>query len=244
LNSRQANREIYLYIYTLSIFNSRPVLFVEENLSSFDKLRKTLVTEKCYKTANRQLNSRTLTILTLSESADKIYFRLLSLFINVFCFFTDDVRKFRPIVQCLAFWLDLGQLSTLSKSICLKVLIMIKQREDALDDDKSDLKIFKQMLSKETIIDISEQFSDIWILSLTICKRNLSNKAHYWELFEQLLNFSDQVQKARVNSQTLFSVYYFVVFFHYTLNHITATLVKPFNFIVISQIENLVTRNL
>jgi hypothetical protein len=108
LNSRQANREIHLYIHALSAFSSRPVLLAEGDLPSLDKPRRALAIKKCHETASRQLNSRTLSTLTLSESADKIYFRLLSLFTNVFCFFADDVRKFRLIVQRLALWLDLG----------------------------------------------------------------------------------------------------------------------------------------
>jgi hypothetical protein len=47
------------------------------------------------------------------------------------------------------------------------------------------------MLSKETIIDVLEQFLDIWILSLIAYNKDLSNKAYYWELFKQLLNFSN-----------------------------------------------------
>jgi len=244
LNSRQANREIHLHIHALSAFSSRPVLLAEGDLSSLDKLRRALATKKCHETASRQLNSRTPTTLTLSKSADKIYFRLLSPFTNVFCFFADDVRKFRLIVQRLALWLDLGQPSTLPKSTCPKVLIVTERREDVSANNESDLRVFKQMLSEETTMDVLEQFSDIRLLSLAACKTNLSNKARYQELFEQLLNFSDQVQEAKVNTRTLFSAYYFAAFFHYALNHIAATSVEPFNFIATSRIENLIARNL
>jgi hypothetical protein len=77
---------------------------------------------------------------------------------------------------------------------------MTKQREDVLGDNELDLRVFKQMLSKETIIDVLEQFLDIRLLSLVACKRNLFNKSRYQELFKQLLNFLDQVQEARVNT--------------------------------------------
>ena len=102
LTGRRAHREIYLYIHALSAFSSRPVLLAKGDLSSLNKPRRALATKKCYKTASRQLNSWTPTTLTLSESANKIYFRLLSPFTDVFCFFADDVGKFRPIVQRLA----------------------------------------------------------------------------------------------------------------------------------------------
>ena len=61
---------------------------------------------------------------------------------------------------------------------------MTEPEEDVLGNDKSDLRIFKQMLSEETTIDVLEQFSDIRILSLAARKKNLFNKARYRELFE------------------------------------------------------------
>lgn len=40
-------------------------------------------------------------------------------------------------------------------------------------------------------MDVSEQFSDIRIISLEAHSKNLSNKSLYRELFKHLLNFSD-----------------------------------------------------
>jgi hypothetical protein len=243
LNGRRAHGEIHLHIHAPSTFSSRPVLLAEGDLPSLDRSR-VLATEKCHETASRPLNARTPTTPTLSESADKIYFRLLSPFTDVFCFFADDVGKLKPIVQRLALWLDLGQPSTLPKSTRPKVLIVTEREEDVQGDDESDLRAFKQMLSEETTMDVSEQFSDIRILSLAARNKNLSNKARHRELFEHLLNFSDQVREARVSTQTLFSAHHFAAFFHYALNHVAATSVEPFNFISASRIENPVASNL
>ena len=93
-------------------------------------------------------------------------------------------------------------------------------------------------------MDVSEQFSDIQILSLAAHNKDLSNKARHRELFEQLLNFSDQVREARVRTQTLFSAHHFAAFFHYALTHVAATSVEPFNFISASRIENPVASDL
>ena len=68
---------------------------------------------------------------------------------------------------------------------------MTERGEDFAGDDESDLRDFKRMLSEETTMDVSEQFSDIRLLSLAARKKDLSNKARYRELFEHLLNFSD-----------------------------------------------------
>jgi hypothetical protein len=167
LNGRRAHGEIHLHIHSPSTFSSRPVLLAEGDLPSFDKPREALSDEKCHELANRPL--KTLATPNLSESADEIYLRLLSPFTNVFCFFADDVGKFKPIVYRLARWLDLGQPSTLPKATRPKVLI-VTERGDALGDDESDLNTFKQMLSEETTMDVSEQFSDIRLLSLHLAR--------------------------------------------------------------------------
>jgi len=147
-------------------------------------------------------------------------------------------------VQRLALWLDLGQPSTLPKSTRPKVVIVIERDRDDHNKDESASRAFKQMLSEETTIDVSEQFSDIRILSLEAHSKNLSNKSRHRELFEHLLNFSDQVREAKVRTQTLFSACHFAAFFHYAVNHVVAASVEPFNFISASRIDNPVSSNL
>ncbi|OBT56258.1 hypothetical protein VE04_05114 [Pseudogymnoascus sp. 24MN13] len=241
LNGRRVHGEIHLHIHPPSVFSSRPVLLAEGDLPNLSKLTSSLAIEKCHETDSRPLNASTLATPTLSESADRIYFRLLSPFTDVFCFFADDIGKFKPIVQRLALWLDLGQPSTLPKSTRPKVLI-VTERDVAHGNDESDLVAFKRMLSNETTIDFSEQFSDIQILGLASRKKNLSNKARHRELFERLLNFSDQVREARITAEVLFSAHHLTAFFHHALRHINSPV--PFNLISASQSENPVTSDL
>lgn len=99
-------------------------------------------------------------------------------------------------------------------------------------------------MNEKTTMDVSEQFSDIRILSLTAYNKDHSNKNRHRELFEQLLNFSDQVRDAKVRTQTLFSACHFVAFFHHALKYIVATSVEPFNFISAWRIDNPVASNL
>jgi hypothetical protein len=160
LNNKQTYGKIHLHIHALSAFSSRPILLAKKDLPNLGKPR-ALTAKKCYKTLSKQLSTRALTTPTLFVFVNKIYLRLLLLFTNVFCFFADNIKQFKPIIQRLALWLDLGQASTLPKSTCLKVLIITKQKKDVLGDNKSDLKVFKQMLSKKTTINVSEQFLNI-----------------------------------------------------------------------------------
>ena len=243
MNGRRANGEIHLHIHAPSTFSRRPVLLAEGDLPSLDKPR-VLTSEKCHETTSRPLLAGTPAIPTFSESADKIYLRLLSPFTDVFCFFANDVGQLQPIVQRLALWMDLGQPSSLPKSTRPKVLIVVERSGNFHGDDDSASVSFKQMLSEETTIDVSDHFSDIRILSLAARDTDLSNGARHRELFEQLLNFSDQVREARVRTQTLFSAHTFSAFFHHAVAHVAATSVQPFNFISTSRIENPVASDL
>lgn len=243
MNGRRANGEIHLHIHAPSTFSRRPVLLAEGDLPSLDKPR-VLTIEKCHETTSRPLLAGSPAVPTFSESADKIYSRLLSPFTDVFCFFADDVGQLQPIVQRLALWLDLGQPSSLPKSTRPKVLIVVERSGNFHGDDESASVSFKQMLSEETTIDVSDHFSDIQVLSLAARDTDLSNRARHRELFEQLLNFSDQVREARVRTQTLFSAHTFAAFFHHAVIHVAATSVEPFNFISTSRIENPVASDL
>ena len=93
-------------------------------------------------------------------------------------------------------------------------------------------------------MDVSQQFSGIRLVSLVGRKTSLSNKARHRELFEHLLNSSDQIREARINTQTLFSAYHFSDFFNHALNHLALTSVEPFDFVATSRIGNEVSCNL
>lgn len=243
LNGRRTHGEIHLHIHPPSTFSSKPVLLAEGDLPSLDRSR-LLAIEKCHETANRLMDAGALITPTLSECADRLYFKLLSPFADVFCFFADDVGGLRPIVQRLAIWLDLGQPSTLPESTRPKIIIVIERDGDDYNGDELASSAFKQMLSEETTIDISKQFSEIKVLSLEAYSKNLSNKSRHRELFEHLLNFSDQVREAKVRTQTLFSACHFAAFFNHVLNHIITPSTGPFNFISATRIDNAVPPDL
>lgn len=244
LNGRRAQGEVHLHVHAPSTFSSRPVLLAEGDLPSLDRAGTAMAAERCHELESRQLHPAGLAPPSLAASADRIYFRLLSPFTDVFCFFADDVGKFRPIVQRLALWLDLGQPSTLPRSTRPKLLIVTERGVGDPGDDESDLREFTRLLSEETTMDIGEQFSGIRVLGLVALNKNLSNKSRHRELFEQLLNCADQVREARANSRTLLSAHNFSAFFRCALDHLAAASGEPFNFIASSRSDNPVSRSL
>jgi hypothetical protein len=223
LNGRRTHGEIHLHIHAPSTFSSRPVLLAEGDLPSLDRASTALGTEKCHELESRQIEPEGLATPSLAGAADRIYSQLLLPFTDVFCFFAEDVGKFQPIVQRLALWLDLGPPSTLPRSTRPRVLVVTERVAGDPGDDESDLRDFTRMLGEETTMDISEQFSGIRVLGLAALNKDLSNRSRHRELFEQLLNCSDQVREARATSRTLFSAHYFSAFFRYALDHLAAT---------------------
>ncbi|KAH8800879.1 acyl transferase/acyl hydrolase/lysophospholipase [Xylogone sp. PMI_703] len=236
--------EVHLHIHPPSSFSNRPVLLAEGNLPYHDKYGATLTVEDCHELERRKLNSINTVTPTLSGSSDRIYSRLLLPFAEVICFFADDVGGFKPIVQHLGLWLDLGPSSTLPKTTLPKLLIITEPRYRTVGDDDSDLITFTKMLREETTININEHFSDIRLLSLSPQKENLSNKARHRKLFESLLNYSDQVREAKISTRTLFCARHVAAFFSYALNHVATSQVEPFNFIKASRIEIPVVKTL
>ena len=240
LNGRRGHGEIHLHIHSSSIFSSRPVLLAEGDLPMSDRQRGTLSPAGCHELTSRELPIRNLTSTTLSDAADKIYFRLLSPFADVFCFFAADVGGFRPIVHRLALWLDLGIPSTLPKVTHPRILIVV---ESSQNEDGSALRAFTQMLRDETTRDISNQFSGISLIQI-LPRKDVSDRARHRKLKEELLNSSDQVREARKDTKTLFSACHFAAFFRHAYNHLITSSVAPFNFIIASRIGNPVAQDL
>jgi hypothetical protein len=239
-NGRRAHGEIHLHIDASSTFGDRPVLFADGDLPIRGKPKRPLSSEKCHETTNRVLPRLrdNLPGPSLRESVDNVYFRLLSPFTDVFCFFAVDLGGLRPIVCRIASWLDKGQPSTLPKSTRPQLVIVIETNGSKPQDESATLKVFQQMMRKETRRDISEQFADVCILGL-LSRDAISNEARHRRLKEYLLNASDQVRLAKINSRTLFSARHFAAFFQYACAHMARTPREPFDFIHASRIENM-----
>ena len=235
LSGRRAHGEIHLHVHTSSTFTSRPVLLAEGDIPIHERQRRPLVSEKCHELTSRLLHHGNGTS-SLADHADKLYFRLLAPFSDVFCFFAADLGGLRPIVERLAVWLDLGRPSNLSKATRPSILIVTEQGQA----EEATLSEFKQMLTEETTIDASEQFSDVQVLGL-LPRGKISSKGRHRTLKEALLNASDRVRAARSTSRSLFSARDFSAFFDYASDHLAATSSEPFDFILTSRVDNKVS---
>jgi hypothetical protein len=62
----------------------------------------------------------------MQDYVNNIYFRLLSLFTDVFYFFAVDLGGLQPIIYQITAWLNKGKPSTLHESIRLRLVIVIE----------------------------------------------------------------------------------------------------------------------
>lgn len=201
-NGRRAYGKIHLHIDAASTFGDRPVLLADGDLPIRGRLKKSMPLEKCYKTATNvlpRLRDNLPIIKGLQEHVDNVYFRLLSPFTDVFCFFAVDLGGLRPIASCLAYWLDKGHPSTLPKATRPQILIVIDANGSKSWEESAALRILRQMIRTTTRRDLSEQFAGVHILGL-LSQNDVSNEARHRRLKECLLNASDQVRGARISS--------------------------------------------
>jgi hypothetical protein len=170
--------------------------------------------ENCHETRRRTLLrvGGRLSLSTLDQSTDKIYSHLLLPFTNVYCFFSANVSGFRQIARHLAVWLQTAHLSTLSRNTYPRVVIVTKKILPGAEEEKEAKKAFLLLLGEEMTSDLYEQIPDIYVVALLPISR-VSPQARYRPLGECLLNVSDDVQRNREETRTLFSTTHFTTLF-------------------------------
>lgn len=236
--AKRGHGEIHLHINSSTVFGDRPVLFADGDIPLHQKPSKALSTEKCHEVTSRILPRLRDTIPTpsLQKAADNVYFRLLSPFTDVFCFFAADLGGLQPIARRIATWLDLGQPSTLPPETHPQIVIVVESSAPELQESHI-LDRFLRLLNEETQREISTQFAGVRILSL-LSDGDVSAQARHRKLKECLMNTSDQVRLARLESRTLFSALHFAAFLNHACSHLAESVTQPFDFIRTSRLDN------
>ena len=232
--SRRGYSEIHLHINPSSTFSNRLVLLAKGDFPSNQTPSKAIPSDGCYKITLKPLPS---SIRGLQDAAaNQIYFRLLSPFTNVFYFFAVNLKGLKPIAQRIALQLDNIQPSTLPPTTHLQIIIVIEAPDPELQESRL-LNRFLQLLYAETKRDLSTHFAGVRILTL-LPPGAISTQARYRRLKECLMNTSNQVGAARMESGTLFSAYYFAAFLRYACSYFAQTIKEPFNFIKALRLNN------
>jgi hypothetical protein len=172
----------------------------------------------------------------LQTAVDSLYFRLLSPFTDVFCFFAADLGGLQPIALRIASWLNTGPPSTLPVATYSQIIIVTESSTPELQESGG-LDHFLQLLAHETRTDPSTCFAGVRVLSL-LPDGDVSPSARHRKLKETLMGASDQVRSARIESRTLFSAQHFAAFLGHACSHFVTNPKEPFNFIRTSRIDN------
>jgi len=232
--SRRGHGEIHLHIDPSSTFSDGPVLLAEGDFPSNQTPSKAIPADGCHEITLKPLPS---SVRGLQDAAaDQIYFRLLSPFTDVFCFFAVDLGGLKPIAQRIASWLDNIQPSTLPPTTHSQIIIVTEAPDPELQESRL-LNRFLQLLYAETKRDLSTHFAGVRILTL-LPPGAISTQARHRRLKECLMNASDQVGAARMESGTLFSAHHFAAFLRYACSHFAQTIKEPFDFIKASRLDN------
>jgi len=102
--TKRSADEIHLHIDPFSTFHGRSLLVADGYFPS-KSLRSKIFTDKYHKITRRTIR-RSSEDFSLDQIANGIYLQLLFPFVDIFCFFADDLDNFKQIVCYLAVWLE------------------------------------------------------------------------------------------------------------------------------------------
>ncbi len=224
--------EIHLHVQASSIFNERPLLIADSDIPA-KILRVKIPSTKCHETTKQIVRRPG----SLTEISSTIYSKLLQPFVDVFCFFSDDLGGFKQVAHHLATWLEQAQESTIPRSTRPRVVIVTDRIPSGMENEKEARKAFLWLLSEETKRDLFEQVSAIEIIALFPAGA-LSVNARHRLLKERIMSGSDQVRKNREQSRSLFSVTHFAAFLASAGEHFARATTEPFDFIKASRVDN------
>ena len=230
--------EIHLHVEASSIFNERPLLVADSDLPS-KACRARFPSTRCHETTKRIVQRAG----SPAEIASRIYSQLLSPFVDVFCFFSDDLGGFEQVARHLATWLEQSQESTVSMSTRPRVVIVTEKIPAGVENEKEATKAFLWLLSEETKRDPFKQVSAIDVIALFPAGA-LSVHARHRLLKERVMAGSDLVREHRVESRSLFSVAHLAAFLGRACEHFSDPTDKPFDFVKASRVDNPVPQDL
>jgi hypothetical protein len=234
LITRRIPGEIHLHTDASSIFNGRPLLIAESEIPS-KNLRAKIPSANCHE-ITKQIVKRSRSC-RLDEILSGIYTQLLFPFVDIFCFFADDLGGFKQVARHLAAWLEQCQGPTIHRSTRPRVVIVTEKFPLGAETENEARKAFLSLLSEETTRDLFEQISAIDIIAL-FPAGSLSVSARHRRLKECIMSGSDQVRKSREETKLLFSLTHFIAFLKSACQHFSQTAEEPYNFIKASRVDN------
>lgn len=226
---RQNPGGIHIHLDSSTAFSDRPLLVAEGDL-----LSKPLNSFECYESARLTIN-RPVKVADkcsfLETVANQLYSQVIIPFVDVICFFADDLAS---VATQLGNWLEVEDRTILPDSIKPIVIVVTTKY---LPNDENEIKgnLLRQ-LRKKTGQDIWKHIHDIRVVSL-LPERALSAKTRYRSLRDRIVRSSSEVRKERQASGYLFSSNHFAAFFKTAFEHFAQN-PGAFDFIKASRLHN------
>jgi hypothetical protein len=231
LRTKRSKGEIHLHIDPSSIFHERPIIIGDSDIAS--SCKRNISSEKCHEIAYKSLQRRSKS--SVDQYMNGIYSQLLLPFVDVFCFFADDLGGFEPIAHHLATWLEQSHIVTLPESARPRVAIVTDKIP--LGGEIEAKKTFLWLLAEETSKDVWNQISEIDIIAL-LPHGSISANARQRLLKDRLMKASDHGRRDRQEAQMLFSVSHFTEFLKIASKRYSTLDDEPLNLILASRAYN------
>lgn len=231
--SRQNTGEIHLHVDPTSVFQERPILIADGDLEGTVAISR--IKNHCHD--SRQLDiQRPRTESTTESFTSGIYADLLHPFVDVYCFFCEDLSGLKQVARCLAGWLKDGSTSPLPKIIYPQILIVTEAIPVGPESELQFKASFLQLLAQETEKSWVDRISSVDVVAI-FPRKVMSDAARYRALKERLMGSSNAIRKEREKLQSLFSVLHFASLFDIASEQFAAS-AESFDYIQASRTYN------
>jgi hypothetical protein len=236
---KQKSCEIYFHLDPRKACDDHPLLLLDWDVRKSCDMWRGTKRNKCYEAGQSILNRMT----AKGDIAQDIHTRILSSFVDVFCFFSDDLGGFKQIARRVAVWLEQGKSPTLPAGTLPSMVIITSIFAPRATTEQETRKSFIEMLREETLEDPFLQLSSINILAVQR-KGAASTRARFKRVKQHLMKRLEWTQKNKQDFHVSFSATHVAAFFKLAINHFAESANTPFDFVRASRTFNFVASDM
>jgi hypothetical protein len=239
LRQKQKSCEIYFHLDPLQACDDHPLLLVDWDVRKSCDMWRGTKGKKCYEAGQSILHRMN----AKGNTAQDIHTQILSSFVDVFCFFSDDLGGFKQIARRVAVWLEQGKSSTLPAGTLPSMVIITSSFSPRVTTEQEARESFIGMLREETLEDPFLQLSAINIFALQR-KGAISTRTRFKHLKQHLMKRLEWTQKNKQDFQLSFSATHVAAFFKLAITHFAEFANTPFDFVRASRTFNFVASDM
>lgn len=208
-----------------------PLLFADAD--PFARIPDRLGAVTCHESNTLPLNWRS---LRPRSALHILYARLVALFSDVLCIFSDDFGGLDSVTTFLKQWVAYGNPSNLPISVRPRVVIVAREDETAGTHDVLAIENLRHELQESLQDSRASVFSSISILHLA--GDHISSLARHRRLREFLHSEVELSRSQRIEYRLQFTATHFESFFRQAINHVAQSITTPFGFIEQTRVCN------